>query len=62
MGLGEVSLGVLVCLIGSLFLWNGIISFNTTDFVLGLILGIFVIAGGIKLIKKGRSGPYVELV
>ena len=50
MGLGVVFLGVLICLVGLLFLWNGIISFNETDYVLGLILGILVISIGIKRI------------
>jgi divalent metal cation (Fe/Co/Zn/Cd) transporter len=59
MGIFKVPLGVLVCLVGLLFLWNGIISFNIIDSVLGLILGILVIVIGIKLIKKSSSDASV---
>jgi hypothetical protein len=53
MNLVELSLGVILCLVGSFFLINGIFSGYTINYVLGLILGILVIAFGIMLIKTG---------
>jgi uncharacterized membrane protein HdeD (DUF308 family) len=55
MGLGRTFLGILLCLFGLLFLFNGLFSGFTMNYVTGLILGVIVMAGGIRLIKSSKN-------